>query len=356
MENKWKAIAGRLQKSKQKNVDEDTYQDTIECQFQLLGWYDFETRPPIPSGSSGTLKPDIVLNKDGKRVLPIEIKRPTNNIRKRQIIQLSSYMRQLRLSVGLYIGENIRLYYDAPDDDNDAVSVYKIEIDENCNNGIKLCQLLSYDNFDAIALENFCKEQLRMKNARNDFRKRIQEYVSPENVAENILYLLKDKFLEEGYEENIVDIELNKLNVSISYKEQTEAVEDEKRKHTRRKSKSQLSSDKITPSAHNDIIFEISSPKKKVHAKGIYKDSKMVVLKGSEFTSNLNPSFDIHEISNEIIKKSVKLPNGNYRIEEDVVFNSPSQAAKLIYGCSINGWHFWKTKDNKTLEEIFRQK
>ena len=115
------------------------------------------------------LKPDIVLNKDEHRVLPIEIKRPTNLINDRQVGQLSSYMRRLRLSIGLYIGENIQLYYDTPDDDDDAVSVCKIEIEENNTLGIKLCQLLSYENFDINVVENFCKEQLRMINARNDF-------------------------------------------------------------------------------------------------------------------------------------------------------------------------------------------
>ena len=38
MENLWNAIVKNLSRCKQKNVDEDTYQDTIECQLQLLGW------------------------------------------------------------------------------------------------------------------------------------------------------------------------------------------------------------------------------------------------------------------------------------------------------------------------------
>ena len=40
MENKWNIIARNFRKSKEKNVSEDTYQDTIEHQLQLLGWYD----------------------------------------------------------------------------------------------------------------------------------------------------------------------------------------------------------------------------------------------------------------------------------------------------------------------------
>ena len=122
MENRWNTIVKNLCRSKQKNVDEDTYQDTIECQLQLLGWFDgIESRPSLPNGASKTLIPDIVLNKDNHRVLPIEIKRPNNTLNERQVCQLSSYMRRLRLSLGLYIGENIQLYYDTPEDDNDAI-------------------------------------------------------------------------------------------------------------------------------------------------------------------------------------------------------------------------------------------
>ena len=64
-------------------------------------------------------------------------------------------MRRLRLCCGLYIGENIQLYYDSPDDDSDAVSVCTIELEENNNLGRKLCQLLLCNSFNLDALESF---------------------------------------------------------------------------------------------------------------------------------------------------------------------------------------------------------
>ncbi len=359
MENKWKAIVGRIQRSKQKNVDEDTYQDTVECQFQLLGWYNIETRPTFNYGASNTLKPDIVLCKENKRVLPIEIKRPTNTISNRQISQLSSYMRHLKLPFGLYIGENIQLFYDTPDDEN-AVSVFKIDFDENSAAGIKFCQLFSYDNFDASIIENFCKEQLRIKNARNNFRKRIQEYVSPENVRHNIIDLLKEKFLNEGHDDAIIDIELKKLNISIGYDTSSDAIAetDKPNKHEKNTTgkKHIKTEEEIDLSNNEDIVFEIQSTRKGVCARGIYKEGKMIVLKGSEFTSNLRSSFNAFDLRNEVIKKAEKTTNGNYRLLEDFVFNSPSAAAYIIYGSSIDGWLRWKTKNGKTLDEVFRAK
>ena len=356
MENRWKTIVKNLQRSKLKNVDEDTYQDTIECQFQLLGWFDgIETRPSIPNGASGLLKPDIVLNKDEHRVLPIEIKRPTNTINDRQVGQLSSYMRRLRLSFGLYIGENIQLYYDTPNDDNDAIPICKIEIEENNPLGIKLCQLLSYENFDTNIIENFCKEQLRMINARNDFRKRIQEYVSPNNVVQNILDLLKEKFLGEGFDDAIINAELNKLNIIIEYRKlnDTENYKSVTKKDFVNKNTPQSTTTKVEDiSLSSNTIFEIKILNGKIFARGIYKDGRMIVLKGSTFSQGVASSFKSHELRNEVIKKSTLLPTGVYSLIEDYSFNSPSEASRIVCGYSTNGWICWKTCDGKTLKEV----
>ncbi len=356
MENRWKTIVRNLQKSKQKNVGEDTYQDTIECQLQLLGWFEgIETRPSIPNGASGILKPDIVLNKDGHRALPIEIKRPTNTINDRQVGQLSSYMRRLRLSFGLYIGENIQLYYDTPNDDNDAIPICKIEIEENSPMGIKLCQLLSYDNFDTNVIENFCKEQLRMINARNDFRKRIQEYVSPNYVVQNILDLLKEKFSGEGFDDAIINAELNKLNIIIEYRKQnnTENTAPTPKKNLKTSKSSQSGNTKVEDiSLSSNKIFEIKILGGKILARAIYKDGKMIVLKGSTFSQGVASSFTSHKLRNEVIKKSTLLPTGVYSLIEDYSFNSPSEASKIICGYSTNGLICWKTCDGKTLKEV----
>ncbi len=352
MENRWKTIVKNLQRSKQKNVDEDTYQDTIECQFQLLGWFDgIETRPSIPNGASSVLKPDIVLNKDEHRVLPIEIKRPTNLINDRQVGQLSSYMRRLRLSIGLYIGENIQLYYDTPDDDDDAVSVCKIEIEENNTLGIKLCQLLSYENFDINVVENFCKEQLRMINARNDFRQRFQEYVSPENFKQNILELLKEKFIGEGYDDAIINSELKKIDFKICNSSNVA----NNREPAPRVNSSSTSNNRIISTENrgtSSVIFEITSIGG-ISAKAVYLGGKrMKVLKGSTIASSTVPSFQLYDLRKEVIKKATKLPNGTYCLLEDYIFDSPSAASKIVYGNSSNGWICWKTKDGSMLKEI----
>lgn len=368
MENRWNTIVNNLRRSKQKNVDEDTYQDTIECQLQLLGWFDgIESRPSLPNGASKSLIPDIVLNKDNHRVLPIEIKRPNNTLNERQSCQLSSYMRRLRLSLGIYIGENIQLYYDTPEDDNDAISVCTIELEENNPLGRKICNLLAFDNFDTRTLEDFCIEQLRMKNARNDFRKRIQEYVSPQTASQNISELLKEKFLAEGFDSIIIDTELKKLSINVDYHTDNKTISIVKQTNQNKKTEgfhtkgtlhlskpcvSEQQKTQIKENAiHTDYIFLIKN-KKGIDAKAIYKNGKMIVLKGSIFVSIVSSSFKAYASRNLVIKKSEKLPNGNYRLLEDFYFDSPSAASQVICGASTNGWIVWKTEKGKTLKEI----
>lgn len=353
MENKWNIIARNFRRCKEKNVSEDTYQDTIEHQLQLLGWYDgIENKLSIQVGASKSLIPDMVLSKEDHRVLVIEIKKPNNTLRNRQASQLLSYMRQLKLPIGLYIGENIQLYYDAPDDEYDAICVYTIEFDDNSSSGRKFCQLLEYENFNLSQLEEFCAEQLRLINARNDFQKRIKEFVSPQNVYGNIIELLKDKFASEGFDDDTISAELKKLSISISYGlfEQDESEKFASKYTTR--SPQIKKTIPIHSYLETNLEFFIRN-KNGVNARALYlKNGMMRVLAGSEFMSKQQNPFMSSDVENV-----VKVISDNLcRLIEDFDFTTPSRASKVMTGTSTNGWVVWKTSEGRTLDEIVRKK
>ena len=353
MENKWNIIARNFRRCKEKNVSEDTYQDTIEHQLQLLGWYDgIENKLSIQVGASKSLIPDMVLSKEDHRVLVIEIKKPNNTLRNRQASQLLSYMRQLKLPIGLYIGENIQLYYDAPDDESDAICVYTIEFDDTSSSGRKFCQLLEYENFNLSQLEEFCAEQLRLINARNDFQKRIKEFVSPQNVYGNIIELLKDKFASEGFDDVTISAELKKLSISISYGlfEQDESEKFASKYTTR--SPQIKKTIPIHSYLETNLEFFIRN-KNGVNARALYlKNGMMRVLAGSEFMSKQQNPFMSSDVENV-----VKVISDNLcRLIEDFDFTTPSRASKVMTGTSTNGWVMWKTSEGRTLDEIVRKK
>ena len=78
-------------------------------------------------------------------------------------------MRQLKLNVGLYIGNNIQLYYDNPSDTDLPVCVLKAEFKENDNNGIYLCKMLTYDTFYLNDIEENCKKLYKNIISQNCF-------------------------------------------------------------------------------------------------------------------------------------------------------------------------------------------
>ena len=122
MKENWLEIYDILSYCINNGVMESTYQREIENCFKILGWRKtnstLQSQVTIPIGSNNFIRPDIVLQKENDNgnivpVIAVEIKRPDNIRSERQELQLFSYMRQLRLNFGLYIGEKIQLYYDA---------------------------------------------------------------------------------------------------------------------------------------------------------------------------------------------------------------------------------------------------
>lgn len=94
-----------------------------------------------------------------------------------------------------------------------------------------------------------------------------------------------------------------------------------------------------------------------VHALGIYDGDQFEVLEGSQ----IDMSRKCH--SEKVEKqRQTAVQNGNivkdgdqYILNMSISFTSPSTAAMFALGGSTNGWVEWKSKDGKTLDELFRK-
>ncbi len=227
MNDKWSEIVFTLLPHFENNSSEDVYQKDVESCLQILGWKRFnksmQVQSTLPIGNSNSIRLDILLRKNDVNVLPIEIKRPSNICNVRQEFQLLSYMRMLRVNVGLYVGEDFRLYYDNPEDSSEAICVFSSKINESCKNGEKLCALLDYSTFDKTKLELFCRDEYDKIQAKMNIQTRINEFLAPEYCSENILSLIKLKFLDEGFEDYAIDEVLNKLHVYVQSKSMTDS-------------------------------------------------------------------------------------------------------------------------------------
>lgn len=223
MNENWNEIIDTLQKRINSKSTEIEYQQEIENCLKILGWKSYnktmQSQVTIHIGNNNSIKPDIVLYKNDIPTLPIEIKRPNNICNIKQESQLMSYMRQLKLNIGLYIGENIQLYYDTPNDLDNPICVFKVEFREDDVNGSIFCEMLSYEKFDITSLEDFCKEHYNQIVARNNLQERFNEFFFSSDANKNIITLIKDKFLKEGFEEKALEYELEKLTFKIERKQ-----------------------------------------------------------------------------------------------------------------------------------------
>lgn len=201
------------------DISEEIYQREIVACLKMLGWSSKEgtlkEQVALHIGNNNSIRPDIVLYKDKQPVLPIEIKRPTNISSSKEEKQLMSYMRQLKLNVGLYIGNNIQLYYDNPSDLDLPVCVLKAEFTENHENGISLCKILNHNTFNLSELETFCKERYENIVTKNYLQNKLNNFLSIENIDKNIKTLIKNKFIAEGFDEEILEKELENFYIEI---------------------------------------------------------------------------------------------------------------------------------------------
>lgn len=94
-------------------------------------------------------------------------------------------------------------------------------------------------------------------------------------------------------------------------------------------------------------------------ASGRMTNEGFVVYKDSTATTQFSSA--VAERNTKNIEKLIlngyleKKDNDLYIFTKDYVFNSPSAASDIILGNSTSGWKKWKTKNGKTLEEIYKK-
>lgn len=229
MKEDWSEIVFCLSKLKRKDLKELEYQREIERCLTLLGWKEYngtlKSQVTIPIGNGNSIRPDIVLYKENVAILPIEIKKANIGCGSKQSSQLFSYMRQLKLNFGLYIGENIQLFYDTPNDSEEAICVFKVEFLEDDEKGLELCNLLSYDNCSKEKLEEFSKDCYEKIIETKNLKQRLNDFLSPANQKNNIKDLIKTKFLEEGFKEENIEKELENISFNIYRKQEEIRIE-----------------------------------------------------------------------------------------------------------------------------------
>jgi len=110
-----------------------------------------------------------------------------------------------------------------------------------------------------------------------------------------------------------------------------------------------------SPSLTSEPQVRFTSTVKDAKAVGTVTDEGFVVVKGSTAqrgtTDTMTPGYVAFK--KELIASGKLADNGGLLLfTDDVLFNSPSAAATVVYGNNANGRALWKTDDGRTLKEI----
>ena len=89
------------------------------------------------------------------------------------------------------------------------------------------------------------------------------------------------------------------------------------------------------------------------NAVGVRTANGFVVKKGSTIAGELKKS--CREYTTKLRERYKDKIDKNYRLLEDILFDTPSGAASFVCGASENGNTDWKTADGKTLKELDAQ-
>lgn len=114
-------------------------------------------------------------------------------------------------------------------------------------------------------------------------------------------------------------------------------------------------------------VFYCKRVKHKTHGKGHYENGAFLMYADSvvlaESISN-EKNMKLRRMSKERHRRIVKelegngvleaIGDGRYKFIKNYMFKTPSGAASFIVGSAVGGWDVWKTKDDKTLDEVYR--
>lgn len=220
MQETWKGFVYPLIEDKRLDVEEETYHRHIENQLMLLGWEPWKGeiihKQSLRIGNRNRMEPDILVARDGEYQFVIEVKRPGNTQAKEEITQLESYMRQLRLDVGIYIGEHIEMFYDKPNS-NHVVSVFRLAIDLEEKRGTRFVELFSKDKYTKAEIVAFCEERLQEIERQASLNKIKESLIAnaQSQIAESLLPYLMEKYGGSFSEEDMRGM-LSKLHFSVN--------------------------------------------------------------------------------------------------------------------------------------------
>jgi hypothetical protein len=108
-----------------------------------------------------------------------------------------------------------------------------------------------------------------------------------------------------------------------------------------------------SPTSSRSQVFELRVSN--LNATAVRTDEGLVILADSEAVATVQSSLSVgyRALREHLLSSGVLVENGvNLKFARDQLFRSPSQAAAIVVGYSINGRHHWRTPDGITFSDF----
>jgi hypothetical protein len=240
----WDEFCFLLSENVSPDLSEKDFENQVVRAIEVLGWREFrneiERQPLVQLGREGTLRPDLIIyGNDRKALIVVEVKRPSENITRDNIIgQLRSYMRQMKSDFSFLIGPDLRIYYDGPPNPySDPLLLKRIDFERNSKEGINFFQLFNKRSFLNREYHEYLEAKIRKFSKKREVKAIIERILSFETKQKFIGYL-RNEFSDIGDETFSEAIE--QVNIEISKKDSIEPIPEQPGKKQTRPSKGEI--------------------------------------------------------------------------------------------------------------------
>ena len=222
MKDLWNEICFDLSECKRRNVLEKDYENAIVQCLAILGWKKYlgeiTTQYPIQVGHEKK-RADIVVSSNGIAQFVIEVKKPNHTIYSEAERQISSYVLQLKCMFGLYIGDDIRLYYNDMSSHSRPEPLFVVDITKDNPDGVRFVELFAKESFDIENLQEFCRQKKEDLNKEQRIREEVEMLLSG-NGEELFRRLYCEDCISRGLEGEFAKRVLEKISVNFLSKDQ----------------------------------------------------------------------------------------------------------------------------------------
>lgn len=207
---KWNLMVSRYSiiKNSPENVIQEEWENYFKQLFEYISFLgEIDSQRSVRFGTKGRGIPDIIIRTNGQDLFDVELKQYSMSFSNEMQEQLISYLRQLRISVGVLVCKKIYVFvYDYI---NDKIKKTEISFTENNPDGIKFVELFQKSNFSKEMVEEFI-------DSKSNFDNNVVK-IKKELTSENVTELIK-LYLEDSYSVEEIDFALKDILIEVKEK------------------------------------------------------------------------------------------------------------------------------------------